>query len=198
MSSWKRSSYLLQISDTLRLPVITPAGYNTTQHSTAWDSTHSGPASSALPCTGSSSSLMTSLGPLLSYSSVFLQSTLQLLWICRGSLSHTNSPWSSRVLHILLFIDNVLDLEVSLLIFIIPQSFLSMLEVRNVYNTGFQRFKLYSLFSIWRLSRQSQGFPHNIYSEKNEETRVSIPYYPFIIKYYTLKLCKYSTSIIED
>ena len=112
--------------------------------------------------------------------------SLWLLWICRGILSHTNSPWSSRVLHILLFIDNVLDLEVSLLILIIPQSFLSMLEVRNVYNTGFQRFKLYSLFSIWRLSRQSQGFPHNIYSEKNEETRVSIPYYPFIIKYYTL------------
>ena len=101
--------------------------------------------------------------------------SLWLLWICRGILSHTNSPWSSGVLHILLFIDNVLDLEVSLLIFIIPQSFLRMLEVRNVYNTGFQGFKLYSLFSIWQLSRQSQG-SHIIYILKRMK-RLGYPFY---------------------
>ena len=102
--------------------------------------------------------------------------SLWLLWICRGILSHTNSPWSS----------GVLDLEVSLLIFIIPQSFLRMLEVRNVCNTGFQGFKLYSLFSIWQLSRQSQG-SHIIYILKRMK-RLGYPYsyYPFIIKYYTL------------
>ena len=109
--------------------------------------------------------------------------SLWLLWICRGILSHTNSPWSS----------GVLDLEVSLLIFIIPQSFLRMLEVRNVYKTGFQGFKLYSLFSIWQLSRQSQG-SHIIYILK----RMKRLGYPFIIRYYTIRLCKHSPSIIED
>ena len=79
--------------------------------------------------------------------------------------SHTNSPWSS----------GVLDLEVSLLIFIIPQSFLRMLEVRSVYNTGFQWFKLYSLFSIWQLSRPSQG-SHIIYILKRMK-RLGYPFH---------------------